>query len=70
MSIFSDIWPILLAIGGGLAALWGYGRRERKKGRDDSLRQFKESDRALAKTIRDRAANADADSVSDAGWRD
>lgn len=69
----SDLVTLILLALGGLAAVAGYGVRQRKRGRDDERQQAGEADHEHADDIR-RRVERDADQrlrrYDDAGWRD
>lgn len=72
-ALFSDLWPILLAIGAGIATILGYGARQRAKGRKQAETKAEEADDEHADDIRDRVERGLPERVrkhDDAGWRD
>jgi hypothetical protein len=72
-ALIADLLPYLIAIAGGIAALLGYGARQKAKGRSEARMKSKEADHEKAAEIRNRIESDLSDRLrefDDAGYRD
>jgi len=72
-ALFSDLLPYLVAAVAALAAVLGYGARQKAVGRKDAETKAKEADHENATDIRDRVERDLPERVhdlDDAGFRD
>ena len=72
-ALLAPVWPWLLAALAGIAALLGYGARQKARGRHEEKQEATEADHDHAEDIRRRVERDLPDRVREydgAGWRD
>ena len=64
-AILGEVLPYIVAGLAAIAAFWGYGRRERKRGRDEVVTEIEKADRETATGVKEKldAVATDGDAL-------